>query len=201
VVVFRVAGREAGLLVSEVVDIAREQVEIESEGFRQPGVHGVAIVGGRTVLVLDPYDLVRTIEPEWVGQGPERLDREATVLVAEDTAFFRRQFATIFEEEGLHTVLAEDGAAAFEALERGNGRIDLLVTDVEMPRMNGLELTRRIRSDNRFNHLPIVAVTTLSSSDDAKRGRAAGVDEYLIKLDREQVLDAVRRYLRHGRSG
>jgi len=69
--------------------------------------------------------------------------------------------------------------------------IDLVVTDIEMPNMNGYELTKQIRSDARFSSLPIIAVTSLAGEEDVERGRQAGLTNYLVKLDREKLLEAI----------
>jgi len=66
-----------------------------------------------------------------------------------------------------------------------------VVTDIEMPNMNGYELTKQIRSDARFSSLPIIAVTSLAGEEDVERGRQAGLTNYLVKLDREKLLEAI----------
>jgi len=74
-------------------------------------------------------------------------------------------------------------------------KIDLVVTDLEMPNMNGFELSRRIKDDSRFNYLPIIAVTSLAGEEDMQRGMESGIDDYQIKLDRERLLASVANYL------
>ena len=85
------------------------------------------------------------------------------------------------------------GREAVDNVERINP--DIVVLDIEMPVMDGLELTRRIRASKSFPHLAVVAVTSLSGEDSAKRGRDAGVDGYLVKLDREKILGTVESFL------
>jgi two-component system chemotaxis sensor kinase CheA len=69
---------------------------------------------------------------------------------------------------------------------------DIVVTDIEMPNMNGYELTRQVRADARFSHLPVVAVTSLAGEEDIQRGQEAGVNCYQIKLDREELVSTVQ---------
>ena len=195
VVVFRVAEREVGLLVAKTIDIVVEKVAIEEKGFRQPGISGSTIVGGHTTLMVDLYGLVRHLDPEWIESHEDELKGDATLLLAEDTPFFRDQMRRCLEGAGYELQVAEDGAEALEILQKGYESIDLVVTDIEMPRMDGLSLVRAIRSDQRLADLPVIAVTSLDSEDDRRRGVEAGVDDYLVKLDQEHLLHAVRRHL------
>ena len=70
----------------------------------------------------------------------------------------------------------------------------LVVTDIEMPRLTGFGLSQRIRADERTNKLPIIAVTSLAGEDDMAKGKAVGIDEYQIKLDRDRLLECVRSF-------
>ena len=79
-------------------------------------------------------------------------------------------------------------------LAANTGTIGLVVTDIEMPNMDGFELTRRIKDSPHFSHLPVIALTTRAAEEDVVRGKAAGVEEYHIKLDRERLVECVRRY-------
>jgi two-component system chemotaxis sensor kinase CheA len=113
--------------------------------------------------------------------------------VADDSDFFRGQIQRLIEGEGCLVLAAEDGQAAWEMLERHAGQVDLLATDVEMPRLDGLGLTRRIRADARFAGLQIIALSSLAGEEEIARGLAAGVDEYQIKLDKDRLSDSIRK--------
>jgi two-component system chemotaxis sensor kinase CheA len=91
----------------------------------------------------------------------------------------------------------EGGAIAWQALESLKHNFSVIVTDIEMPNMNGYELTERIKNDDRFRGIPVVALTSLSSEEHKKRGREAGVDEYLTKLDRDALALTVTNLLNH----
>jgi two-component system, chemotaxis family, sensor kinase CheA len=198
VVVFRVADREVGLLVSEVLDIASEVLEIEDKGFRQPGISGSTIVRGETTLMIDLYDLVRHVDPDWISRLEEQLKGDATVLLAEDTPFFHDQMSRCLQDAGYQLVPTRDGAEALEVLQQRHEEIDLVVSDVEMPRLDGLSLARAIRRDKRLSHLPAICVSSLNGDQDRQRGLDAGFSEYLIKLNKEELLATVRRLLDEG---
>jgi two-component system chemotaxis sensor kinase CheA len=86
---------------------------------------------------------------------------------------------------------ANDGEAAWDLLLRQLSQVRVVVTDIEMPRLSGLGLASRIRADSRTAHLPIIAVTSLASEEDIAKGKAIGIDEYQIKLNRDQLLAGV----------
>ena len=97
------------------------------------------------------------------------------------------------EKEGFDVITANGGT---EALNKINNQVDLILLDIMMPNMDGLELSRMIKGDSRFSHLPIIAVTSLASEEDMQRGYEAGADEYHVKLDRDKLLSAAARYLK-----
>ncbi len=114
----------------------------------------------------------------------------ATVLVAEDSSLQRQLVAGTLKAEGFHVLEAEDGAAAWSILEKL--AVDLLVTDVEMPNMTGLELAGKVRADGRHGAMPILMLTTLSGFDQIKAGFDAGASDYLVKPlkgEREMFMD------------
>ena len=91
---------------------------------------------------------------------------------------------------------AEDGVIALDQIQKHVDEISLVITDIEMPNMDGFELTSRIRADERFKHLPIIALTTMASDEDITRGSEVGIDDYQIKLDKEKLMKSVYRHLK-----
>jgi two-component system chemotaxis sensor kinase CheA len=114
------------------------------------------------------------------------------VLLAEDSDFFRTQVVRFLEEDGHAVLAAPDGEAAWETLLENLDKVRVVVTDIEMPRMNGLDLARHIRADERTAQLPIIALSSLAGDEDIAHGKAAGIDDYLVKLDRDSLLERVR---------
>jgi two-component system chemotaxis sensor kinase CheA len=197
VVVFDCAGRTVGLLVAEPLDMIETALQIDTQTLRQTGVAGSALLNGRTTLMLDIFELAGTVRKQWPESHPvepPRLPpagRGGTVLVAEDSDFFRGQIKRLIEAVGYKVLAAADGQAAWEILDKHPKEISVVTTDVEMPRLDGLALTKRIRADSRFAHLPIIALSTLASDEDMARGMAMGVSEYQVKLDQDQLLDSI----------
>lgn len=202
VIVFSVSDREVGLIVSQIVDTLDTSGAVDQITFRQPGILGSAILHDETTLLVDLFGVVGAVEPAWITKASEddvQLNADTTILIVEDSKFFLNQMVNFVTDIGYNALTAEDGQLALKVMEENVGRIDLILTDIEMPNMDGLAFTRAVRDDSRFEHLPIVAVTSVAGEAAEKRGLDAGIDSYLIKLDREQILNTMAHYLKNGR--
>jgi two-component system, chemotaxis family, sensor kinase CheA len=173
--------------------VATEAVA-DGSALKQPGIMGSIILNGKTTLLVDVLDLIRSLRPDWfTAVNGQRLAiiKGQTVLVVDDSNFFRNQIISFIQQEGYQVVDAEDGEAAWRILQKSDQDISLVVTDMEMPRLNGFELTAIIRKDERFSHIPIIALTTLADDKDMERAKHAGINEYHIKLDKERLLHSI----------
>ena len=117
-------------------------------------------------------------------------------MVVEDSMFFRTQIRDLLTGQGYAVRDFEDGSQAWEFLEANPDGAGLVVTDLEMPRMDGFELTRRIKADDRLKHLTVIGLSALASETDLEKGKKAGIDQYQIKLDKELLLQAVSDHVR-----
>ncbi|MBI5946245.1 MAG: chemotaxis protein CheW [Chloroflexi bacterium] len=200
VVIFNVYGHEVGLLAGMPVDVLETTALIDRETLRQKGVYGSAILDGNTTLILDVFEMVAASHPDWVAEAEQATEKSIAggdvILLAEDSDFFRGQVRRYLEGDGYFVISAVDGQEAWELLEVNASKIKLVLTDIEMPRLDGLGLTRAIRADQRYNKLPIIALTSLAGEEDTARGLAAGVTEYQVKLDRDKLLAGVKNLLR-----
>ena len=211
VIVFERAGRPMGLVAAEPLDLVETGADLDTATLRQPGIAGSLILANRTTLMVDIFELAAAIpgrQETIQAQGAQHLrnhDRNPaeakspgkgktpTVLIAEDSDFFRAQILRLVESVGYNAIAASDGQAAWEILTEHAGEISVVATDVEMPRMDGLALTRMIRADSRFAGLPVIAISSLAGEEEVARGVAAGVTDYQVKLDRDLFLDSIRR--------
>jgi len=125
--------------------------------------------------------------------GPEP-SAPIRVLFAEDTKFFREHVSRTLREAGFHVKATADGEAAWQEISQAGAQFDIVVTDVQMPNCDGLELTRRIRRTAACREVPVVALTSLSSAEDEAEGFNAGVNAYLVKLDDAALVQAVRKH-------
>jgi two-component system chemotaxis sensor kinase CheA len=203
VMIANIRGHEVGMLGAMPADVVDTDAKIDQTTHRQKGVAGSTILGDRTALIVDLYELVDTAFPEWAAQQSVEQPRSANaqhtaVLLAEDSDFFRAQVKRFLEEDGYPVLAAPDGEAAWELLLKNLDKVRAVVTDIEMPRLDGLGLARRIRADQRTARLPIIALTSLAGEDDIARGNAAGINDYQTKLDRDRLLERLKEYLGAG---
>jgi two-component system chemotaxis sensor kinase CheA len=185
------------------VDAIVDEQEVLVKQFGKPLVRvrnisgATVLASGRVAPVLNVSDLLKSAR-RTAGvssrAAPVAEESEAkSILVAEDSITSRMLLKGILESAGYTVTTAVDGMDAFTKLRSQS--FDLLVSDVEMPRLNGFDLAARIRGDNKLSELPIILVTALEKREDRERGIDVGANAYLVKssFDQSNLLEAVRR--------
>jgi two-component system chemotaxis sensor kinase CheA len=202
VIVFNIAKRAVGLLAIGPIDALEITADIDDTTLNQTGIMGSTIIDQQTTMLVNVFEMVQTLFPQWFEEQ-ETFDFESveegdppTILIAEDSKFFRNQVKGYMTEVGYNVIEGEDGMEAWNLLQENGEKISMLVTDIEMPNMNGFELTQRIRASEQFKDLPIIALTTLASAEDIEMGKTVGVNEYHIKLDKERLMVSVHDYMK-----
>jgi two-component system chemotaxis sensor kinase CheA len=183
--------------VALLVDAAKREADlivrpIEAPLGSMPLVAGAALMGsGRLVLLLEPAELVRIGEVRGAGQ-PMPETRKLQILLVEDSVIFQATVSDLLRSRGHRVALASNG---LEGLERAvSVRPDLIITDIEMPRMNGLELIRALRAKDELKKVPVITLSALGSREVRAEAMEAGASHFLNKaeLDEEYLLDLVR---------
>jgi two-component system chemotaxis sensor kinase CheA len=193
VIILAYGAGQIACIVDEVEQVQEIVVRpLGSQLRRVKRITGAVLLGdGSLALVLDPLELIQeslTGMPVTQKRVPGRF-REKNVLVVEDSVTSRTLLQTLIERAGYRVQTATDGIEAFAMLKQH--QFDIVVSDIDMPRMNGFTLTEKIRADERLAHLPVVLVTSLDSPEDQNHGLAIGADAYIIKssFDRSGILD------------
>ena len=202
VVVLGSTNRRVAFLVDEV--LGEQEVLVKKLGpqlVRVRNVAGASISGSGSIIpILDVPDLVRsagTVSGPLITdvhvEGSEKGKRR--ILIAEDSITARTLVKSILEGAGYEVVASVDGMDALTRLK--TEPFDLVVSDVDMPRMNGFELTSRIRADKKLGELPVVLVTALGEQKDREYGIEVGANAYLVKSDFDQsnLIEIIRRLL------
>ena len=191
ILVFADDGRSMGLVVDEIIDIVEEQLSIEVASTRE-GVLGSAVVKGQATEVIDVGHFLPMAFADWFSRKEMRLSATAqTVLLVDDSAFFRNMLAPVLKAAGYRVTVAQNGQEGLAALRSGNS-FDVVLTDIEMPEMNGFEFAEAIRADRRMESMPIIALSSVVSPAAIERGRQAGFHDYVAKFDRPGLIAALK---------
>lgn len=216
-----VPGGSAEAVTVLAIDVDGEPVALVVDGFtdmrdlvvkplpahvrRVGGIAGASVLGdGRVVLILNPEDLLRrpvAAPAVTVTQVSEAGRRVVTVLIVDDSVSVRRVLAGVVEGAGWRSIQARDGLEALEYLQRVDEPPDLILLDIEMPRLDGFELTQVLRSQDAYRDVPIVVISSRANEKHRERAAALGATEYLVKPFLEDTLLAVMRRLTMGREG
>jgi two-component system chemotaxis sensor kinase CheA len=194
VLVFNDAERSMGLLVDEILDVVEDRLKVEL-GTHRPGFLGTATIAGRATEVIDITYWLRLAYPDWfMRKESEAAASQKRVLVVDDSAFFRQLLPPVLTTADYAVSVVESAAAALRLREAGE-MFDAIVSDIEMPEMNGLAFAEEVRRAGPWAELPLVALTSRVSDADIARGRAAGFSDYVAKFDRDAVLSALAQVL------
>lgn len=197
-VILRLGEERLGLLVEEVMGDREVLVkDLRAPLVRVRNVAGAGLLGtGQMALILRPTDLLKSSQGGRRAPAPppaQETKREAAILVVDDSITTRTMEKNLLEAAGYRVRVAVDGIDAWTVLK--SEEFDLVVSDVDMPRMDGLDLTARIRSDPKLKDLPVVLVTALESREDKERGIEVGANAYIVKssFDQSNLLEIIRR--------
>lgn len=180
------AGRGVGMsIVKESVENRGGSVLVESEPQR-----------GTTFTILMPLTVAKAASETKLPSAPfiSQTTLAPLVLIVDDSASVRRQAVKIVESSGLRSITANNGADALELLLSGEFEPDMIVSDVEMPQIDGWELLEYIKTDDNFGHIPVVMATSLDSDKDRQRATELGASDYIVKPftedDLKKILEA-----------
>jgi two-component system chemotaxis sensor kinase CheA len=198
VLVFSERERVMGLMVDEIIDIVEEHIDVQLTTENAFGLLGSAIIHGQAMDVIDVGHFLSIAHADWFGsRGPMQTAGAAEngrrVLLVDDSPFFRNMLAPMLHAAGYEVKAVNDAAEALK-LSQGDARFDLIISDIEMPGMNGFDFAKAVRAqDGKWSKTPLLALSSHATSQDLERGRAAGFDDYIAKFDRDALLRAVEK--------
>lgn len=198
IIVVKVSGKDIGIIAPNLENIHNIGEDVDTTTFRENGIVGSVILDQINVRLLDVFELANKSHPDWFSNHEKTITSKSSehrVLVVEDSAFFRQQVVNFLTSVGYIVESCEDGQIAWDLLQSNNEPFEIILTDIEMPNINGLELARMIKSDPKLSEIPLLALTSLAGEDDVLKGKAAGIDEYYIKMDRDEIIKAVASHI------
>ena len=191
ILVFADETRAMGLVVDEIIDIVEERLHIQVSGAKD-GILGSAVIKGQATEVIDVGHFLPMAFADWFIRKEMATEAQTqSVLLVDDSPFFRNMLAPVLKSAGYKVRTAASAIEGLATLRSGH-TFDIVVTDIEMPEMNGFEFAEAIRSDQNLNQLPVIAVSSLVSPAAIERGRQAGLYDYIAKFDRPGLIAALK---------
>lgn len=179
-----------GILISSLIDIVDAPLALNIESYVQDGILGTSIIRGHMTLFPDIYRMIEILEPDWISENKKTLKNEKKrILLVEDAVFFRQLVRSYLESDGYDVITAENGKKALEIC--NENKFNLIVSDLEMPLMNGWEFIKALRKEIRSEDVPAIALTALDSEKDKQKALESGFNQYQVKIDREALLKCV----------
>ena len=186
-----------GLLVDEIIDVVEDHLNIELSGDR-PGLLGTAVIAGRATDVIDIGYWLTQAAPDWFRRSDRQPGQagnsRAHILVVEDSDFFRQLLVPTLSAAGYRVTAVADAAEALRLREAGE-MFDAVVSDIEMPGIDGHGLVRQLRAAGPWTQLPVIALTSHTSPDSIDAARDAGFTDYVTKFEREALLASLQQCL------
>lgn len=195
-IVTTIRGKNYGIVVDEIRDISIDNADIDATAIDREGILGTIFINDKTVSLIDIYKI---IEEQGLGvknkviSSHKKMKSDKKILLVDDSAMYRKMEADALIEAGYQVDVANNGKHGLEVLELNN--YDLLITDIEMPILDGYNFASKVRSESNQKDIKIVALSTKASDEDRQKGMQSGFDYHLEKFKKDEVLDLVTKIL------
>lgn len=197
ILVFSDNDRTMGLIVDEIVDIVEDQLNVEMASSVE-GMIGSAVIKGKATDIIDVGFYLQKCFGDWFGSQDEASfgseNKARRVLLVDDSPFFRNMLVPLLSVAGYEVSTAENATDALEFREQGKS-FDVIVSDIEMPGMDGFQFAEEILADERWGSTPIVALSSHATQQDFARGRQVGFSDYVAKFDRDALMNSLSQTL------
>lgn len=176
-----------GLVAANILDTVEIESTLDSTTISRPGIMGSALIAGKLALFIDIFAAIQTVENSWFGNTNNGTQKRALVL--EDSVFYASLIRSYLRGAGTEVVWQQNGEEGLVALD--NEAFDFVISDLEMPVMNGFQFAQSVRKNDKFRELPMLAISSIEHTSVAKRARQAGFNGFYSKLDRNGMLSAL----------
>jgi two-component system chemotaxis sensor kinase CheA len=197
--VFSDGARSMALVVDQIVDIVEDRLDIELAGSGD-GVLGSAIIKGQATEIIDVGHFLPLAFEDWFRRKEQKaVVRRRAILLIDDSPFFRNMLAPVLQAAGFEVTSVGSGAEALAHIDSGR-TIDIVITDIEMPEMDGFALTQALRRHPRGAELPVIGLSSIVSAEAIARGREVGFNDYVAKFDRQGLIAALKEQSEFGQA-
>ncbi|MGZ3775688.1 MAG: chemotaxis protein CheW [Pseudobdellovibrionaceae bacterium] len=204
VVVVEKSGGIYGICVDQIIDVFSSSRDVEQSNSGIPGIVGNISREDEVVVLVDPFLVIdhsegRAVVPSVRSEERARRkdksvhggSKQPQVLFVEDTPFFRRHICKILESAGFKVSVANNGREALDLLNSSSFSFDIILSDIEMPKMNGFQFMEEVRKYEHYKNTPAIAISTRADDVYRKKGGEAGFTAYLEKLNPEHLLETI----------
>ncbi|MBF0269009.1 MAG: chemotaxis protein CheW [Alphaproteobacteria bacterium] len=201
VLVFSDHERSMGLVVDEIVDIVEDILKVEIT-VAQPGLIGTAVIAGKATDVIDAGFYLTQAFGDWFGVAKETSafgeeGASKRILLVDDSLFFRNLLTPLLSVAGFEVTAVEAVDKALQLREQGY-TFDAIISDIEMPGLNGFQFAEAVRGDARWMTVPMIALSSHATEKDFERGRKVGFNDYVAKFDRDALLETLNQIVTLG---
>lgn len=198
VLVFTDQGRSMGLIIDKILDIVDVVIDVQLSG-TNPGLMGSAIINGKATDVVDVGHYLRSTNKDWFkNHGDEPFgdkDAENTrILLVDDSPFFRNMLTPLLKVAGYNVTTMESAVDALKICESG-AQFDMIISDIEMPEMDGFEFAQKLKASNDLKDIPLLALSSHATPQDIDRGHKVGFSRYIAKFDKDTLLNTISQTL------
>lgn len=197
--VFSYDGKALGLAVDQIMDIVDCKLDIEL-AVNQPGLIGTAVIADKVTEIVDVGHFMTKAYENWLVKDKRdevALKGQHHLLLVDDSSFFRNLLKPLLIAAGYQVTTASNAEEALELRRRGRS-FDLIVSDIDMPEIDGFAFAEKVKSSGQWSDTPLIALSGLHNPDYEAQGQEAGFSDYVAKMDRPALLNALQRQLRHG---
>ena len=197
--VFSDGVRSMALVVDEIVDIVEDRLDIQVAS-ENAGVIGSAIVKGQATEIVDVGHFLPLAFEDWFRRKEQAKRVKAqSILLVDDSPFFRNMLTPVLQAAGFAVTPVGSAQAALELVKEGRS-FDVVITDVEMPEMDGYQLAEALRADPHSAAWPVIALSSAVSAEAIERGRRAGFHDFVAKFDRQGLIASLKEQSDIGRA-
>ncbi len=181
-----------GIIGSSIITHIELTENLNTKEADENGIMGTFFYNGELITLLDIYTLLQKFDPKRYQRDLTCDVEQCRILLAEDQVFFRQLIVQYFKSYGVKNItVCKNGEEALHALNAKPDEFDVVVSDIEMPVMDGFQLVSTIKTDPKLRDIPVMALTSLHSEENIKKGMDAGFDAYEVKLDKDRVLHQI----------
>jgi two-component system chemotaxis sensor kinase CheA len=195
VLVFADGKRAMGIIVDSIIDIVEETIQVNLPASEQRGLIGSAIISGHATDLIDAHYYINLAFADWfrkkeIASNTSKSNTKKLLLV-DDSAFFRNLLTPVLQVAGYHVTTVENPLQALKLREQDQV-FDLIISDIEMPGMDGFAFAENVRQDTVWGKIPLIALSGHVNAEDMSKGHVVGFDDYVPKFDRDALLEAIR---------